>query len=135
MKFKKIEDYLVYIQENKICKIVVEKYDYSVYRKAAIKSGINVLEDITNISFVSKVKIVSSLEQNNKNIYVIDVYIGMRIEFEYEECISREFIEIEKGELFKSSECIDEINININTIAIGSNNGDITISIIYSLYI
>lgn len=136
MKFKKIENYLVYIQDKKTCKTVAEESSYCVYRKINTSNNIDLLENITNISFVSKARVISSLNQNDENINIIDVYIGMRIEFEYDDCISSEFIDIEKGDLFKSDECFNNININIDTIAIGLDDENrLTISIIYSLYI
>lgn len=136
MKFKRIENYLVYIQENEKVKKIIEEYNSRIYKKVNMSNRVNSLENITNIAFVSRADVVSSVNQNNQNINIINVYIGMRIEFEYNECISSELIEVEKGDIFKSSGCISNINININTIAIGVNDEEgITVSIIYSLYI
>lgn len=136
MKFKRIENYLVYIQENERGKKIIEESSSRIYKRINISNRISSLEDVTNISFMSKAHVISSVNQNNENINIIDVYIGMRIEFEYNECISSELIEIEKGDIFKSSGCISNINISINTIAIGINDEEgITVSIIYSLYI
>lgn len=135
MKFKRIENYLVYIQENGKVKKFVEESSSCIYKNIIINNRVSLLEDVTNIAFVSKADVISSVNQNNENINIIDVYVGMRIEFEHNECISSELIEVEKGDIFKSSGYISNINININTIAIGLNDENgITISIIYSLY-
>lgn len=145
MKWKKINNYLVYINEESINDFI------SMYKINCIDNRINLedkevieLEKINNIVYYPKIykqsvcttpNLNNNGEENLNKVSSIKIEIIFRIEYFNEKVIKTKAFNIEFNDIFISNTDLDKLNIYINTMAINFNvQGELSIPIIYTLY-
>lgn len=131
MDFEKYGDYLIYFNPTEVENVHISA-EYNLNEIIKIDKLIENINDITNISFIGQCKLISHLEE--KDNLIIGVNIGLGIEYEENQHISRNTIELENYNIFKSDSILFDLNFYINTIAIRIIKYEIYISIIYSIY-
>lgn len=134
MEFNVINNSLVYLNNIGIRNVQSFK-EYNINKKILLLGNAITIDDFVDISIRSDSKIISHSNCKNDYINLVDVDIGIRLEIKDYKYIKNKRIYLRRGDILLSDKYIDDIKIYINSMVIAiEKNGEVKISIVYSLY-